>query len=103
MNGSGTANTNVNTVEVICTQPAFKISGSVVGLVEAAGDTLELQDNAGDDLFVTGDTTFTFPTQVTNGGIYNVQVFLTANQPAPAVHRIFLHGHCHHQCQRRSR
>jgi N-acetylneuraminic acid mutarotase len=37
---------------------------------------LELQDNAGDDLFVTGDTTFTFPTQVTNGGIYNVQIFL---------------------------
>jgi hypothetical protein len=76
VNGSGTANGNVNTVEVICTQPAFKISGSVVGLVEAPGDTLELQDNAGDDLFVTGDTVFTFPTQVTNGGIYNVKTFL---------------------------
>jgi hypothetical protein len=84
VNGSGNANTNVNNVEVICTQPGFKISGSVVGLVEAAGDTLELQDNAGDDLFVTGDTTFTFPTQVTNGGIYNVNVFLPpTSQPQP--------------------
>jgi len=76
VNGTGTATTNVNNVEVICTQPGFSISGSVVGLVEATGDTLELQDNAGDDLFVTGDTVFTFPTQITNGGIYNVQMFL---------------------------
>jgi hypothetical protein len=63
-------------VQVICTQPGFKISGSVVGLVEGPGDTLELQNNAGDDLFVSGDTVFTFPTQVTNGGIYNVEMFL---------------------------
>ena len=84
VNGSGTANSNINNVEVICTQPGFKISGSVVGLVEGPGDTLELQNNAGDDLFVTGDTTFTFPTQVTNGGIYNVNVFLPPNsQPQP--------------------
>jgi hypothetical protein len=84
VNGSGTANTNVSNVEIICTQPGFKISGSVVGLVEASGDTLELQDNAGDDLFVTGDTTFTFPTQVTNGGIYNVSMFSPPHsQPQP--------------------
>jgi hypothetical protein len=75
VNGTGTATANVNTVEVDCTQPGFKISGSVVGLVEGPGDTLELQDNAGDDLFVTGDTTFTFPTQITSGGIYSVNVF----------------------------
>jgi N-acetylneuraminic acid mutarotase len=84
VNGSGTANSNINNVEIICTQPGFKISGSVVGLVEGPGDTLELQNNAGDDLFVTGDTTFTFPTQVTNGGIYNVSMFLPPNsQPQP--------------------
>ena len=86
MNGSGTATTNVTNAEVICTQPGFKISGSVVGLVEGTGDTLEMQDNAGDDLFVTGDTTFTFPTQITNGGIYNAQVFLPpTSQPQPCV------------------
>jgi N-acetylneuraminic acid mutarotase len=37
---------------------------------------MELQNNAGDDLFVTGDTTFTFATPVTNAGLYNVTVFL---------------------------
>jgi len=77
-------NGNVTNVQVLCTQPGFTIGGSVVGLVEATGDTLELQNNAGDDLFVTGDTTFNFPTLVTNGGIYNVQTFLPPNsQPQP--------------------
>ncbi len=84
VNGSGTVTSNVTTVQVSCTQPGFKIGGSVVGEVEGPGDTMELQNNAGDDLFVTGDTTFIFPTQVTNGGIYNVNVFLEPNsQPQP--------------------
>jgi len=86
VNGTGTVTSNVNNVQVSCTQPGYSISGSVVGLVEAAGDTLELQDNAGDDLYVTGDTVFTFPTKVTNGGIYNVDMFQLANsQPQPCA------------------
>jgi hypothetical protein len=76
VNGTGTVNGNVTNVEVLCTQPGFTVGGSVVGLVEGTGDTLELQNNSGDDLFVTGDTAFKFPTSVTNGGIYNVQTFL---------------------------
>ncbi len=84
LNGSGTANTSINNVQVICSQPAFTIGGSVVGLVPGTGNTVELQDNAGDDLFVTGNTSFSFPTQVTNGGIYNVSVFLQpTSQPQP--------------------
>jgi Galactose oxidase, central domain len=84
LNGSGTANTSITNVQIICSQPAFTIGGSVVGLVPGAGNTVELQDNAGDDLFVTGNTSFTFPTQVTNGGIYNVSVFLQpTSQPQP--------------------
>jgi hypothetical protein len=84
VNGTGTVNGNVTNVQVLCTQPGFTVGGSVVGLVEASGDTLELQNNAGDDLFVTGDTAFKFPTPVTNGGIYNVQTFLPPNsQPQP--------------------
>jgi hypothetical protein len=75
-NGNGTVNGPVGNVQVICTQPGFTVSGSVVGLVTGTGDTLELQLNAGDDLFVTGDTFFTFATPVTNGGIYDVSVFL---------------------------
>src|SRR5260370_6429430 len=86
VNGTGTVNGNVTNVEVLCTQPGFTVGGSVVGLVEASGDTLELQNNAGDDLFVTGDTAFKFPTPVTNGGIYNVQTFLPSNsQPQPCA------------------
>ncbi len=86
VNGTGTVNGNVTNVEVLCTQPGFTIGGSVVGLVEGTGDTLELQNNAGDDLFVTGDTAFKFPTQVTNGGIYNVQTFLPPkSQPQPCT------------------
>jgi len=84
VNGSGTVTSNVTNVQVSCTQPGFKIGGSVVGEVEGPGDTMELQDNAGDDLFVTGDTTFIFPTQITNGGIYNVNMFLNPDsQPQP--------------------
>ncbi len=84
VNATGTVNGNVNNVQIICTQPGFTIGGSVVGLVIAAGDTMELQNNAGDDLFVTGDVPFKFPTSVTNGGIYNVSLFLPpSSQPQP--------------------
>src|SRR5215469_3598033 len=84
LNGTGTINGPVNNVQIICPQPAFTIGGSVVGLVPGTGNTVELQDNAGDDLFVTGNTSFTFPTQITNGSIYNVSVFLQpTSQPQP--------------------
>src|SRR5580704_7116816 len=75
-NGSGTANSSVNTVQVLCPQPTFTIGGTVVGLVTGAGDTVELQNNGGDNIFVTGNNqSFTFPTQVTNNGAYNVSIF----------------------------
>ena len=75
-NGTGTVNGNVGNIVIICSQPGYSIGGSVVGLITGTGDTMELQNNAGDNLFVTGDTTFTFATPVTNGGLYNVDVFL---------------------------
>jgi N-acetylneuraminic acid mutarotase len=40
------------------------------------GDTLELQDNAGDNLFVTGDVPFIFPTPFSYGTTYSVTGFL---------------------------
>ena len=92
VNGSGTVTSNVTGVQVTCTQPGFKIGGTVVGLVEKAGDTLELQDNAGDNLFVTGDTTFVFPTPVTNGGIYNVQMFLPPTSQTQLCDTFFFTG-----------
>jgi hypothetical protein len=74
-NGSGTVNGNVTNVQVACSQVKYSISGVVVGLITGTGDTVELMDNAGDDIFVTGDTSFTFPTQITSGTIYNVSIF----------------------------
>ena len=90
-NGSGIIAGSVTNIDISCSQPAYSISGSVVGLIEGngTGDTMELQDNAGDNLFVTGDTSFTFPTPVTQGGIYNVWVFLPPNsqrQPCNLFH-----------------
>jgi hypothetical protein len=76
MNGSGTVSGNVTNVQITCPQPGFSIGGAVVGLVPGAGNTLELQNNAGDNLVVTGNTSFIFPTPVTNGGLYNVTMFL---------------------------
>jgi len=62
-----------------------------------------MQDNAGDDLFVTGDTTFTFPTPVTNGGIYNVQTFLPPSDQLQACNDFFYTGIALSKCQHRSR
>jgi hypothetical protein len=81
-NPSGTISGNVTNVDISCSQPKFTIGGSVVGLIEGPGDTLELQDNGGDNLLVTGDTNFTFPTLVTYGGLFDVNVFLPpSSQP----------------------
>jgi len=75
---------NVSNIGIVCSQPQFTIGGSVVGLVPGTGDTLELQNNAGDDLFVTGDVPFTFSHTVTNQGIYLVSIFLPpTSQPQP--------------------
>ncbi len=81
-NNTGTINGNITNLQITCSQPAYSIGGSVVGLITGPGDTLELLLNAGDNLFVSGDTSFTFSTPVTNGGIYDVGVFLepTSNQ-----------------------
>src|SRR5262249_42964967 len=74
-NGAGNATGNVTTVQVVCPQPTFTIGGTVVGLVDGPGNTVELLNNGGDNIFVTGNnTTFTFPTTVTNDGRYDVSV-----------------------------
>ncbi len=87
VNGTGTATATVNTVQVVCPQPAFSIGGTLIGLVNGPGDTVELLNNGGDNIFVTGNnTTFTFPTQITSGGAYNVSLFAgPTSQPQPCV------------------
>ena len=83
-NGSGTATGSVNTVQVVCPAPGWTVGGTLLGLVDHSfagdplpGDTVELQNNAGDNIFVTGDNQgFSFPTPVTNEGKYDVSVFV---------------------------
>jgi len=56
----------------------FTIGGTVTGL---AGTGLILQDNGGDNLTITGNTTFTFATKITSGQPYNVAVFASPTNP----------------------
>jgi hypothetical protein len=94
-NGTGKVTGTVNTVQVVCQQPAWTISGTQVGLVTLAydgtplpGGFTELINNGGDNIFVTGNNVgFHFPTGVTNNGKYNVNVFLqptSQTQPCTA-------------------
>ena len=51
---------------------AFTVGGTLAGL--PAGDTVTLQDNGGDDLTLSTNGTFTFPTALPNGQSYSVTV-----------------------------
>jgi hypothetical protein len=81
-NGSGTvAGVNVTNVSVVCTTNTYTIGGTVSGL--AAGATVVLRNNGGNDLTVNANGVFTFSTPITDGGAYAVTVFTqptTANQ-----------------------
>ncbi|WP_287410087.1 hypothetical protein [Oceanithermus sp.] len=71
--GSGTVKgANVTSVSIACAaQTGFRsIGGSVLGLM----GTLTLQNNGADDLVITADGPFTFPTKVADGGAYNVTI-----------------------------
>jgi hypothetical protein len=74
-NGTGMASANVTNVNVVCPTPTFSIGGQVVGLLGNGGG-MELQDNGGDNLTVTGNGAFTFATPITFGGAYNVTIFI---------------------------
>jgi hypothetical protein len=84
-NGSGTTTGVINTVQVLCPQTGFSVGGTVVGLVTGPGDTVELQNNGGDNIFVTGNNQgFAFPTPLTNSGAYDVSMFIgPTSQPQP--------------------
>jgi Kelch motif len=85
VNGTGTATGAVTTVQIVCPAPGWTIGGTLVGLVDhsfgsttpLAGDYVELQNNGGDNLVVTGNNQgFSFPSPVTNNGQYDVRIFL---------------------------
>ena len=57
--GEGTAAGVDVVVNVDCVTATYPVGGTVVGL--AAGKEVKLQNNAGNDITVTGDGPFTFP------------------------------------------
>jgi environmental stress-induced protein Ves len=79
-NGSGTATGNVTNVAVACTtSTGFTIGGTIAGLT---GSGLVLQDNGGNNLTITsGQTSFTFSTQIPAGSPYSVTVFTQPTNP----------------------
>ncbi len=75
-NGTGTiSGANVTNVSVVCSANAFKVGGTVSGLM----GTVVLQNNGGDDLTISANGPFTFATEVADGGAYAVTV---KTQPA---------------------
>ena len=100
INGTGTATGSVNTVQVVCTAPKWTIGGTLVGLVDQTysgtpltGDSVELLDNGGDSLVVTGNNQgFTFPSPVSNGGEYNVSIFLQPTSQPQGCTAFYYYG-----------
>jgi FG-GAP repeat len=78
-NGTGIVNTNVTNVAVNCGGNAVTIGGTVSGL---AGGGFVLQNNAGDDLGISADGPFTFPTAVAGGATYSVTVLMQPSAPS---------------------
>jgi hypothetical protein len=55
---------------------AFTVGGTLTGL--PAGDTVTLQDNGSDNLTLSNNGTFTFPTALPNGHTYSVTLYTTS-------------------------
>ena len=60
------------TVAVACTSESYTISGAVVGML--SGQSVTLQNNSGDNLTVSSNTSFSFTTKVASGVTYLVTV-----------------------------
>ena len=80
-NGSGTMSTaNVTSVAVTCAT-SYSVGGTVSGLT----GTLVLQDNGGDNLSVSANGAFTFPTLVASGAPYKATVLTNPSGQTCAV------------------
>jgi hypothetical protein len=70
-NATGTLGAaNVSSVTVTCATNAYTVGGTVSGL----GGAVTLSDNGGDALTLSTNGSFTFPSPVAEGSIYNVTV-----------------------------
>ncbi len=72
-NGAGViVASDITGVAVSCAINSFTVGGTLTGL--ASGQSITLQNNAGDDLLLSGDGSFTFSAQIADGSAYNVSV-----------------------------
>jgi hypothetical protein len=80
--GSGTVtNANVTNVSITCSTTTYNVGGTLTGLTTGGGNNVVLQDNAGDNLTLTANGSFTFATKVASGGAYAVTVFSQPSNP----------------------
>ncbi|MDB4938741.1 MAG: hypothetical protein JWP87_5713 [Labilithrix sp.] len=78
--GIGTiAGANVTNVAVACVTNKYTVGGSVSGL--AAGNSVVLRDNGGDNLTVAANGTFTFATSLESGQAFAVTVLTQPTTP----------------------
>jgi 6-phosphogluconolactonase (cycloisomerase 2 family)/ribosomal protein S11 len=78
--GSGAiAAADITNVTISCVTNTYTVSGSIGGLL---GSGLVLEDNAGNDLSVTGNGSFSFSAPVTSGADYSVTVLTQPSAPA---------------------
>ena len=78
--GSGNvAGADVTSVSVTCTPNTYTVGGDVSGL--AAGNSVDLQNNGGDDLTVSADGSFTFTTAINDLGAYDATVSAQPSDP----------------------
>jgi hypothetical protein len=73
-NGTGTADTDVNSIDVTCATPSFAIGGGIAGLGNNSGLSLH-NSVTGEDLPVAPNaTSFTFVTKVPSGAGYTITI-----------------------------
>lgn len=77
-NGSGTAGVTNPAPSVSCVN-MVAIGGTVAGL---QGSGLVLQDNGGDNLSITANVPFSFPTMIAAGSPYNITVLTQPTKPS---------------------
>jgi len=78
-NGSGSlSGANVTNVSISCTTQSYTVGGSVSGL---SGSGLVMQNNGGDNLSITGNGSFTFPSALVDGSSYSISVQTQPGSP----------------------
>lgn len=75
--GGNLAGANITTVDVACTTNTYPVEGTINGLVPGAN--IVLQNNAGDDLNINANGSFTFATELDDESNYDVTILSSSH------------------------